>query len=151
MFANGRSPFDNDIAEEIMDIIITKHAERRIKERVPGMKSESKRAAFVADAMARGVRQAESRGAGAAYLRHRKEIAAECEEYAGRDMVLYRDYIFVLEGGTLITVLPRSLDYGRRMERERAKRRRVREKRAGESARVDLTGEALAAACPALI
>ena len=110
-----------------MDIIITKHAERRIKERVPGMKSESKRAAFVADAMAHGVRQAESRGAGAAYLRHRKEIAAECEEYAGRDI------------------------YGRRMERERAKRRRVREKRAGESARVDLTGEALAAACPALI
>lgn len=133
-----------------MDIIITKHAERRIKERVPGMKSESKRAAFVADAMARGVRQAESRGAGAAYLRHRKEIAAECEEYAGRDMVLYREYIFVLEGGTLITVLPRSSDYGRRMERERAKRRRVREKRDGERVRGDLT-EALAAACPGLI
>lgn len=129
-----------------MDIIITKHAERRIKERVPGMKSESKRAAFVADAMARGVRQAESRGAGAAYLRHRKEIAAECEEYAGRDMVLYREYIFVLEGGTLITVLPRSADYGRRMERERAKHRRVREKRANECVRRG-SADAEAAVC----
>ena len=101
--------------------------------------------------MARGVRQAESRGAGAAYLRHKQALSAEYAEYAGRDLLLYREYIFVMEAGTLITVLPRSCDYGRRMERERAKRRRVREKRAGESARVDLTGEALAAACPALI
>lgn len=134
-----------------MDIIITKHAERRIKERVPGMKSESKRAAFVENAVVYGIRLEGSSGAGAAYLRHKQALSAEYAEYAGRDLLLYREYIFVMEVGTLITVLPRSLDYGRRMERERAKRRRVREKRAGESARVDLTGEALAAACPALI
>ena len=115
-----------------MDIIITKHAERRIKERVPGMKSESKRAAFVENAVVYGIRLEGSSGAGAAYLRHKQALSAEYAEYAGRDLLLYREYIFVMEVGTLITVLPRSLDYGRRMERERAKHRRVREKRANE-------------------
>ncbi len=129
-----------------MDIIITKHAERRIKERVPGMKSESKRAAFVENAVVYGIRLEGSSGAGAAYLRHKQALSAEYAEYAGRDLLLYREYIFVMEVGTLITVLPRSLDYGRRMERERAKHRRVREKRANECVRRG-SADAEAAVC----
>ena len=133
-----------------MDIIITKHAERRIKERVPGMKSESKRAAFVENAVVYGIRLEGSSGAGAAYLRHKQALSAEYAEYAGRDLLLYREYIFVMEAGTLITVLPRSCDYGRRMERERAKHRRVREKHANECVRRGSADADAAMCCAAL-
>ena len=110
-------------------IAITKHADKRIKERVPGMKSAEKRMAFAECAWRLGVHRGEAGAAADAYLGRREEAAeAFADEYAGRDVVLYRDFLFVFEEALLITVLPRDEAYCRRLERERAKQRRAENK-----------------------
>lgn len=89
-------------------IAITKHADKRIKERVLGMKSAEKRMAFAECAWRLGVHRGEAGAAADAYLGRREEAAeAFADEYAGRDVVLYRDFLFVFEEALLITVLPR--------------------------------------------
>ena len=97
-------------------IAITKHADKRIKERVPGMKSAEKRMAFAECAWRLGVHRGEAGAAADAYLGRREEAAeAFADEYAGRDVVLYRDFLFVFEEALLITVLPRDEAYCRRI------------------------------------
>ena len=79
-------------------IAITKHADKRIKERVPRMKSAEKRMAFAECAWRLGVHRGEAGAAADAYLGRREEAAeAFADEYAGRDVVLYRDFLFVFE------------------------------------------------------
>ena len=86
-------------------IAITKHADKRIKERVPGMKSAEKRMAFAECAWRLGVHRGEAGAAADAYLGRREE---EAEAFADEA-------------------------YCRRLERERAKQRRVENKRAAEA------------------
>lgn len=103
---------------------ISYHADERIKERLPGMKSAKRRKEFAEEVIRCGVRLGDSRGVERAYLLSCKK---EAPEFAGRDLILYADRVFVLEGNCLVTALPCNPLYRRRLEQNRRKKnRRVR-------------------------
>ena len=104
-----------------MNISISKHANERMKERLPGMKSAARRYETACKAFFCGARQDSCRGAEAAYL---ASCIKQEPEYFCRDLLLYMDRIFVFEGNTLVTVLPCDEKFGRRLQKNRAKSHR---------------------------
>ena len=57
------------------------------------------------------------RGASLKLIQRRKR-----DEFTDRDLVLYRDQIFVFDGHSLVTVLPVDYDYLKIMNKARCKR-----------------------------
>ena len=112
-----------------MSIVISRHADKRIKERIPGMKSAEKRAELVGKAWTEGIRLGEGNRAEEAYLLDRAASELVYREYAGREGVIYRDFMFIFEGDHLVTVFPRKSEFAKREERIRAKQRRAESKR----------------------
>lgn len=112
--------------EEAMgNLRVSYHADERIKERLPGMKSARRRKALAEEVIRCGVRLEDSCGVERAYLLSCKK---EAPEFAGRDLILYADRVFVLEGNCLVTALPCNPLYRRRLEQNRRKKnRRVRD------------------------
>ena len=80
------------------------------------------------EAYRRGLRMKDCVGLQKAYLLSNKK---NDPEYAGRELVLYMDMIFVFCAARLITVLPKNQGYSKRIEKNRSKARR-REKREGD-------------------
>lgn len=115
---------ENKGEETMGNLRISYHADERIKERLPGMKSAKRRKEFAEEVIRCGVRLGDSRGVERAYLLSCKK---EAPEFAGRDLILYADRVFVLEGNCLVTALPCNPLYRRRLEQNRRKKnRRVR-------------------------
>lgn len=112
-----------------MSIVVTRHADQRIKERIPGMKSAGRRAALAQAAWDFGVRLGEGNRVQEEYLRERKAKALIYEEYKGREGVIYRDHMFIFAGDRLITVFPRD-EFAVKAERVRAKAHRAGSKKA---------------------
>lgn len=102
----------------MIDIIITNHANERIKERV-GLKSQHAKEAYVMKAYYEGLREKDCSGASLKLIQRRKR-----DEFTDRDLVLYRDQIFVFDGHSLVTVLPVDYDYLKIMNKVRCKRNR---------------------------
>lgn len=100
----------------MVDIIITNHANERIKERV-GIKSQRAKEAYVMKAYYEGLREKDCSGASLKLIQRRKR-----DEFTDRDLVLYRDQIFVFDGHSLVTVLPVDYDYLKIMNKARCKR-----------------------------
>lgn len=89
------------------------------------MKSARRRKALAEDVIRCGVRLEDSRGAERAYLLSCKKSDVE---FAGRELILYADRVFVIEGNCLVTALPCNPLYRRRLEQNRSKKkRRVRD------------------------
>lgn len=98
------------------DLIITHHANERIKERV-GLKSQRAKEAYVMKAYYEGLREKDCSGASLKLIQRSKK-----EKYTARELVLYRDQIFVFDGYSLVTVLPVDYDYLKIMNKVRCKR-----------------------------
>ena len=99
----------------MVDIIITHHANERIKERV-GLKSQHAKEAYVMKAYYEGLREEDCSGVSLKLIQRRKG-----DEFTNRDLVLYRDQIFVFDGHALVTVLPVDSDYLKIMNKVRCK------------------------------
>lgn len=99
----------------MIDLIITCHADQRIKERV-GIKSRQARQNYVMKAYGEGLRIGECSGLSLKFMLSRKK-----EEFAYRELVLFRDQIFVFEKNYLVTVLPTDCDYKKQMDKIRCK------------------------------
>ena len=102
-------------------VYVSAHADKRIKERLPGMKSAKRCRTIAEEAYIYGVRIAASKGAEHAYI---ARCTKENPEYAGRDLVLYADRVFVFDGVRLVTMLPCCEGLRRRIECSRSKSRR---------------------------
>lgn len=81
---------------------ITRHAHKRIKERIPGMKSARRRVETVIKAFTEGVRYCNGTGSQRARLRRYFQAHPEDSE---EDIVLYGGMIYVFQGANLVTVL----------------------------------------------
>lgn len=101
-------------------VYVSAHADKRIKERLPGMKSAKRRRTIAEEAYIHGVRIADSKGAEHAYI---ARCTKDNPEYAGRDLVLYADRVFVFDGVRLVTMLPCCDGLRRRIEYNRSKSR----------------------------
>ena len=100
-------------------IVVTAHADMRIKQRMPGMKSAKRRATLAEAAYNNGVRlENATKSQSVRILKHFKE------EYPGRDVVLYADRIFIFQDVWLVTMLPNE-----RQQKKRGKYNRAREQR----------------------
>ena len=99
-------------------VYVSAHADKRIKERLPKMKSAKRRRTIAEEAYLYAIKLAESKGAERSYI---LRCTKEEPEYAGRDMVLYADRVFVFEGTNLVTMLPCHDNLRRRMECSRSK------------------------------
>ena len=99
-----------------MELIITDHAALRIKERV-GIKNAKGKEALAMAAYTEGMRLGEcDRLSEIELMAHNK--------YEFREVVMYRDQLFIFDGNVLITVLPVNQDYRRIMESKRARMNR---------------------------
>ena len=97
------------------DIAISNHANKRIKQRV-GIKSFNAHVGYVEKAYAFGLRKQDCTCASLRLLEGSEEFSND------RELVLFRDQIFVFDGLTLVTVLPVDQDYQKLMNKVRCKR-----------------------------
>ena len=104
------------------NIIITDHARGRIKERV-GIKSQHEKEAFAMKAYYEGLREDDCTGVSLKLIQSCKK-----DEFWYRELVLYRDQIYVFEGQTLITVLSLDSNYLKIMDKNRCKRNKRNKK-----------------------
>lgn len=102
-------------------IRVCDHANERMKERT-GIKSRYLMAQNASKAFALGLRESNCKGAELKYIRSYKKDSVNGE----RELVLYEDQIWVFEGLTLVTILPRDLDFVKKMEKIRRKNNRTR-------------------------
>lgn len=100
------------------NILISDHANERIKERV-GLKSQHAKEAYVMRAYYEGLREKDCTGVSLKFIQRRKK-----GEYGNRELVLYRDQIFVFQNYALVTVLPVDSAYLKAMNKIRCKRNR---------------------------
>lgn len=101
-------------------IVVTIHADMRIKQRMPGMKSAKRRAALAEAAYNQGVRLENATKAQCVrILKHYKE------EYPDRDIVLYADRIFIFQDVWLVTMLPNEHQPKKRGKYNRAREQRI--------------------------
>ena len=100
---------------------LTRHAEKRMKERLPGMKGVRRRERMAQAAYDDGTRIKESSGAERAHLRRFCKDAPGYENY---DFVLYMDTVFIFDDNNLVTVLPYDRSFCRIQEHHRAKSHR---------------------------
>lgn len=96
------------------DIVVTNHANKRIKQRV-GIKGFAAQVAYVEKAYEHGLRKEDCTCASLRLLEGREEFSND------RELVLFRDQIFVFDGLTLVTVLPIDQDYQKLMNKVRCK------------------------------
>lgn len=96
------------------NIAICTHANKRIKQRV-GIKGFAAQVDYVEKAYAFGLRKQDCACASLRLLEGREEFSK------GRELVLFRDQIFVFEDMTLVTVLPIDKDYQKVMNKVRCK------------------------------
>lgn len=113
-------------------LVISAHADERIKERMAGMKSARRRRGIAEAAYVYGLRLEESTGAARAYIQSYKKSKPE---YADRVLSLYSDAVFVFEGNCLVTMLPYNSKHKRRLEYNRFKRRQARAEHHGKNAK----------------
>ena len=99
----------------MLNVVISNHANKRIKQRV-GIKSFNAQVGYVEKAYKQGLRKEDCTGASLRLLEEREEFSND------RDLVLFRDQIFVFDGLTLVTVLPIDQDYQKLMNKVRCKR-----------------------------
>ncbi len=110
-----------------MEIFITEHAKKRMKERLPGMKSDRRRQRMAQVAYHEGTSLSDADGAAERYLKcYKKEEVA----YADRTLILYADAVFVFDDERLVTVLPYNPAFQKRLERNRSKHNRNSKKHA---------------------
>lgn len=105
-------------------LVISAHADERIKERMAGMKSARRRRGLAEAAYLYGLRLEESTGAERAYIQSCKKSKPE---YADRVLSLYSDAVFVFDGNCLVTMLPYKPKHKRRLEHNRFKRKKMKE------------------------
>ena len=85
---------------EILERVwITKHANKRMKERIPRMKSRKRRMDTAQRAYLQGIRFTNATGS------QRARILRYQGEHPIKDIVLYIGMAFIFDGGNLITVL----------------------------------------------
>lgn len=94
-------------------VYVTNHANKRIKERLPKMKSAKRRMAIAEEAFNNGIRFDASKGPERQYI---KKCMKDKPEYKGYEYVLYALRIFVFNDGNLITILPCENQIKRRIE-----------------------------------
>lgn len=99
----------------MINITISDHANQRIKERI-GIKSQRAKQEYVARAYYEGLRENECDGLSLKFILSRKK-----EGYENRDLVLYRDQLFVFEDERLVTVLPVDAAFHKTMNKIRCK------------------------------
>ena len=86
-----------------MDTVrITKHANRRMKERISGMKSLRRRLGTAVKAYQMGVRYANGTGSQRARI---LRYYSKNDPSGDKDIALYRDMVYIFSNGNLITVL----------------------------------------------
>lgn len=103
-------------------ITIIDHSSERIKERV-GIKSAKHRQILAEAAYAVGQRIYETEGISRLLMENRLR-----PQWPTRELVLYRDQIYVFQDEVLITVLPKDANYVRLMEKIRFKEHRKQKK-----------------------
>ena len=103
-------------------VTITKHAVDRIKQRI-GIKNSRGQVDIAENAFLRGVSYDDAVGAQRKYIESR--IKDE-PEYAGRDIKLYRDILFVFIENRLITVLPPDKIFCKKLQAQRRKKNQNR-------------------------
>ena len=101
-------------------IMICDHANDRLKERT-GVKSRYLMSQNASKAFVLGLREENCKGPELKYLRKYKKDSDNGE----RELVLYEDQLWIFEGLTLVTILPRDLDFVKKMEKIRSKRHRA--------------------------
>jgi|GEM_PF-4458180 len=100
----------------MLDIVVTKHANERMKERM-NIKNQKSQYACAEAAYLTGIRKNNCARA----IDERLLSEREKEIYVGRDNVIYRDRVFVFAGHNLVTVLPLNATYYKKMCKIRAK------------------------------
>lgn len=100
------------------NITICDHANKRIKQRV-GIKGFAAQLNYVEKAYKCGLRKEECNCPASVRLLQAREGVAQ-----NRELVLYRDQVFVFEDSTLVTVLPIDHDYQKVMNAIRCKNNR---------------------------
>lgn len=110
--------------EKRQELIVSAHADERIKERMSGMKSARRRRGLAEAAYVYGVHIDECAGAERAYIQSCKKSKPE---YADRVLSLYGDAVFVFDGNCLVTMLPYKPKHKRRLEHNRFKRKKMKE------------------------
>lgn len=87
------------IREDLNRVWVTKHANKRMKERIPKMKSRQRRLDTAQRAYLQGIRFANATGS------QQARILRYQGEYPIKDIVLYIGMVFIFDGGNLVTVL----------------------------------------------
>ena len=99
-------------------VTVTKHAIDRIKQRI-GIKNSRGQVCVAENAFLWGVCYDEAVGAERKYIESRIK---DKPEYAGRDIKLYRDVLFVFIDNRLITVLPPDKTFCKKLQAQRRKK-----------------------------